>query len=454
MFDQKFKRNYLSLSLLIFAAIFCASTYARTPSISNFDVCSEAYLDASGKCSGDEYKLKYGIDTVFGSLDLFNPKAEDPIVLEIIHKETQDLIARKTMTLDYKQASEERTNLTVFLKSQNQQVLPIGAYQFTLSLPMHNRELKRSFYIMKPKGGGSVITNSGVSTNNVSNNSSASKYTTPAKISSQGVPLNYYNQRVENVDFSNQDLRNADFSRSRINNVNFSGANLTGATFQNAEIKNSNFSGANIQNSCFVDAKVNSSSMMNVDFRGAVLMNAQFESVNLDGVDQSTLMWDASNCIAAKRRPPLGQTKTATSQAVVATREMKDASTIAAELNNNVGKGSKGVDLTINFKTGSAELFGNAHKQVSEIAKALNLSQLSGRKILIEGHTDNQGEADYNLDLSYRRAATVQKVLSNDYNVDISTISIEGFGETQPIASNMTDGSRALNRRVTLKNLP
>ena len=71
-------------------------------------------------------------------------------------------------------------------------------------------------------------------------------------------------------------------------------------------------------------------------------------------------------------------------------------------------------------------------------------------KVKIVGHTDNKGTADYNLDLSSRRAANVVAALTGSYGVAADRLSSEGAGLTQPIASNDTEEGRAKNRRVEL----
>ncbi len=72
--------------------------------------------------------------------------------------------------------------------------------------------------------------------------------------------------------------------------------------------------------------------------------------------------------------------------------------------------------------------------------------------LLIEGHTSAEGERDYNVDLSARRAASVAKYLV-DKGVDSSRIQTEGFGPDRPVASNDTEDDRALNRRIEFKIL-
>lgn len=85
---------------------------------------------------------------------------------------------------------------------------------------------------------------------------------------------------------------------------------------------------------------------------------------------------------------------------------------------------------------------------LDEIAKLLGAKP--GLSLKIVGHTDNQGAADYNMDLSRRRAANVAAALIRDYGVDGGRLSSEGAGLTQPIASNDTEEGRTKNRRVEL----
>ena len=67
--------------------------------------------------------------------------------------------------------------------------------------------------------------------------------------------------------------------------------------------------------------------------------------------------------------------------------------------------------------------------------------------VLIEGHTDNQGEDKYNQFLSERRAKSLMTYLIRQ-GVAAKRISIVGYGESKPVASNSTEIGRQLNRRV------
>lgn len=69
----------------------------------------------------------------------------------------------------------------------------------------------------------------------------------------------------------------------------------------------------------------------------------------------------------------------------------------------------------------------------------------------IGGHTDNQGSAAYNLSLSDRRAAAVKRWLTDRGGIAAPRIATKGYGAAQPIASNDTDESRAMNRRTEFR---
>lgn len=66
----------------------------------------------------------------------------------------------------------------------------------------------------------------------------------------------------------------------------------------------------------------------------------------------------------------------------------------------------------------------------------------------IEGHTDSIGTVQYNEGLAKRRADAVRDKFVNDYGIDPSRITTEGYGETQPVADNATADGRQQNRRA------
>jgi OOP family OmpA-OmpF porin len=70
--------------------------------------------------------------------------------------------------------------------------------------------------------------------------------------------------------------------------------------------------------------------------------------------------------------------------------------------------------------------------------------------IRIEGHTDNQGTPEHNLDLSGRRALTIKKYLT-DHGIAAERLLAVGFGQNKPVAPNTTEDGRAQNRRTEFK---
>lgn len=72
--------------------------------------------------------------------------------------------------------------------------------------------------------------------------------------------------------------------------------------------------------------------------------------------------------------------------------------------------------------------------------------------VLIAGHTDSVGSAEYNLALSIRRAEAVYRYLINR-GIAPERLRVEGFGKANPVADNATEAGRAQNRRVELSVL-
>jgi len=71
-------------------------------------------------------------------------------------------------------------------------------------------------------------------------------------------------------------------------------------------------------------------------------------------------------------------------------------------------------------------------------------------KFYINGHASIEGTAEYNMALSVDRANAVKLYLVNS-GVPAENLVTEGYGATQPVASNDTESGRALNRRVEIK---
>jgi len=74
-------------------------------------------------------------------------------------------------------------------------------------------------------------------------------------------------------------------------------------------------------------------------------------------------------------------------------------------------------------------------------------------QLVIAGYTDDTGSAEHNLELSRRRADSVESYLLSDA-VAPQRLSSIGYGEDDPIASNATNYGRTLNRRVEITIIP
>lgn len=112
---------------------------------------------------------------------------------------------------------------------------------------------------------------------------------------------------------------------------------------------------------------------------------------------------------------------------------------------------ARGLVITLSgsvlFASDKSELLPEAQTRLGQVTEALMTTKK--RSLVIEGHTDSQGDDAHNLQLSQRRAEAVRSYLiSRGY--DQSLIQARGIGETRPIASNDGAEGRANNRRVEI----
>lgn len=97
------------------------------------------------------------------------------------------------------------------------------------------------------------------------------------------------------------------------------------------------------------------------------------------------------------------------------------------------------------FDYNKAEIKTDAATKLDTIAKVITYYDQA--QISIQGHTDNTGTVEHNVDLSKRRAQAVADALTRQ-GIASSRMAVEGFGFAKPIASNATDEGKAKNRRV------
>jgi outer membrane protein OmpA-like peptidoglycan-associated protein len=99
------------------------------------------------------------------------------------------------------------------------------------------------------------------------------------------------------------------------------------------------------------------------------------------------------------------------------------------------------------FDSGSANLKPTARERLAKVAGVL--IAYPDMRIEVDGYTDSTGNPMSNEQLSQERAASVQSYLTQQ-GVSASSISIHGFGEANPVASNESLEGRQQNRRVEL----
>ncbi len=116
----------------------------------------------------------------------------------------------------------------------------------------------------------------------------------------------------------------------------------------------------------------------------------------------------------------------------------------------NAKKTERGMVITLGdvlFRTNKSQLESGGMHNVQKLADFLK--QYPKNKVLIEGHTDSTGSSSHNQALSEQRADAVRIALI-DMKISSDRISIRGYGENYPVASNTTSANRQLNRRVEI----
>jgi len=137
----------------------------------------------------------------------------------------------------------------------------------------------------------------------------------------------------------------------------------------------------------------------------------------------------------------------------------KNSVGMTVELREQSGKGG-------HFETNSDQLTEQAQRYFSAIADSYNarliannisdpqekanyIAQVSQRKILLIGHTDDTGSSRLNADLSERRAQAVAAYMEKR-GIPKESLYFQGAGEAYPIADNDSEDGRAQNRRVEI----
>lgn len=132
---------------------------------------------------------------------------------------------------------------------------------------------------------------------------------------------------------------------------------------------------------------------------------------------------------------------------VIAEKEAMNQDIQANEMFDKINSGDA-LTLYINFESGKSAIKSDSQNIIDELYKML--SSNPALNIIIDGHTDNVGNATSNKTLSEQRATSVKTSLVNK---GISAVRIKtfGYGQDKPVADNSTEDGKAKNRRVEIK---
>src|ERR1700678_720018 len=146
-------------------------------------------------------------------------------------------------------------------------------------------------------------------------------------------------------------------------------------------------------------------------------------------------------------------------KAQAADQSAASAQQLAAAANNRVGILTNTVanldnyrpvaETSVKFGFNKDNLTPKAQEALDQLAGSI--ASTKGYIIALEGSTDSVGSAEYNYDLSQRRANSVIQYLASKYNVPATKIYIIGLGKDKPVETNKTKQGRADNRRVDVR---
>src|SRR5512133_1331714 len=104
------------------------------------------------------------------------------------------------------------------------------------------------------------------------------------------------------------------------------------------------------------------------------------------------------------------------------------------------------ITLHTEFDVDKAEIRPQYRDEIAKVGDFMK--QYPTTTAVIEGHSDNVGDAEYNKGLSQRRAESVVNHLVETYGIERSRLTAKGYGMANPVADNATDAGRQANRRI------
>jgi outer membrane protein OmpA-like peptidoglycan-associated protein len=108
------------------------------------------------------------------------------------------------------------------------------------------------------------------------------------------------------------------------------------------------------------------------------------------------------------------------------------------------------LNLQVRFETDSFRIPDAHRKVLKELAKALKDPRLKDRRVHLNGHTDSDGKAAYNLELSMKRALAVKTCLVEELGISADRLAVYGYGEAMPLVPETGPREKQINRRVEI----
>jgi len=175
--------------------------------------------------------------------------------------------------------------------------------------------------------------------------------------------------------------------------------------------------------------------------------NRQIQDVNSRaqaGIDKAQGAADTANQNAQSATKAAGDAQTAANDAV---NRADSLDSVVKGLDNY----KQMADVTVNFGFDKSVLTKDDQAQLDTFAAQLG----SAKSFILEvtGGTDSTGPAQYNYDLSQRRADAVVQYLASKYSIPARRFYLIGIGKDQEVAPNTTREGRQKNRRVEIQML-
>lgn len=126
----------------------------------------------------------------------------------------------------------------------------------------------------------------------------------------------------------------------------------------------------------------------------------------------------------------------------------KAAVIAAGEIDEALARDGRIAIYGIYFDFDKAEILPESQPQIEQLAALLKAKPYLS--ILVVGHTDAQGEFEYNMTLSQQRAQAIADALVSGFEIGASRITPAGAGMVAPVDTNRTEEGRAQNRRVEI----